>query len=353
MLDPNNLKVADAYSHWLETATVMLRPATITSYRGVAPYIIGPLLEGSAGERRLFSTTGIAPPGARVLPMLGEVPVAELTTARIRAWHAEVARQVSLHTANYAKKLLKTCLELAEEDFGVRTPKMPGRMGSKAQRHRKDILTLAQGLDLLQDLNSDEEGGLVVAFPFLTGARPGEQLALRWGDLDLEANLMQVRRTQAPDGTVSDFAKNSSSRRAVPLCQTVVAMLLRHRSTALRTQPDDPVFVGRGGRAHAPGKPLTYYNFRNTYWRPLLARKGLPSVTPHSARHWFISFLQHKGVEVSVVARLAGHANPSVTLSVYSHSFRSGQGAVSVFDQMFAAKAARAGGAPQAVDSLA
>lgn len=59
MRDPNNLTVKDAYSHWLETATIMLRPATISSYRGVAPYIIGPLLEGSAGQRRLFSTTGI------------------------------------------------------------------------------------------------------------------------------------------------------------------------------------------------------------------------------------------------------------------------------------------------------
>ena len=51
------------------------------------------------------------------------------------------------------------------------------------------------------------------------------------------------------------------------------------------------------------------------YWEPVFKRLGLPYVTPHSARHSFISTLQAQGIEVGLVAKIAGHANPTVTLA--------------------------------------
>ena len=44
----------------------------------------------------------------------------------------------------------------------------------------------------------------------------------------------------------------------------------------------------------------------------MLKRLGLPTVTPHSARHCFISTLQAQGIEVGLVAKLAGHASAIV-----------------------------------------
>jgi integrase len=72
---------------------------------------------------------------------------------------------------------------------------------------------------------------------------------------------------------------------------------------------------GQGG-----GGPLLYSNYRVQIWKPFLAKLGLPEVTPHSARHSYISTLQAAGIEVATVAKLAGHANPTTTLSVYSHA---------------------------------
>jgi integrase len=60
-------------------------------------------------------------------------------------------------------------------------------------------------------------------------------------------------------------------------------------------------------------------------WKPFLERLGLPEVTPHSARHSYISTLQAAGIEVATVAKLAGHANPVTTLSVYSHAIARGE----------------------------
>jgi len=44
----------------------------------------------------------------------------------------------------------------------------------------------------------------------------------------------------------------------------------------------------------------------------------LPEVTLHSARHSYISTLQAEGIEVGLVAKLAGHVNPAVTLGIYT-----------------------------------
>ncbi len=83
------------------------------------------------------------------------------------------------------------------------------------------------------------------------------------------------------------------------------------------------------------GGPLIYNNFRSRFWSPFLKRLGLPPVTPHSARHSFISTLQAQGIEVGLVAKLAGHKNAVVTLSHYTHAMRGGADAVKALDKAY------------------
>jgi integrase len=62
----------------------------------------------------------------------------------------------------------------------------------------------------------------------------------------------------------------------------------------------------------------------------------LPYFEPHSARHCFISTLQAQGVEVGLVAKLAGHANPAVTLSHYTQAVRGGEQAIAALEDAYA-----------------
>ena len=78
-----------------------------------------------------------------------------------------------------------------------------------------------------------------------------------------------------------------------------------------RLQPWPKPRLGGGGA-------LLYQNFRKRYWAPVFAKLGLPYVTPHSARHSYISTLQSVGIEVGLVAKLAGHASAVVTLGHYT-----------------------------------
>jgi integrase len=70
---------------------------------------------------------------------------------------------------------------------------------------------------------------------------------------------------------------------------------------------------------------------------PALKRLGLPAVTPHSARHSFISTLQAQGIEIGLVAKLAGHANANVTLGHYTQAIRGGQEALAALERAYTA----------------
>jgi len=86
----------------------------------------------------------------------------------------------------------------------------------------------------------------------------------------------------------------------------------------------------RGG-----GGPILYSNFLKRYWKPAFKTFGIRYVTHHSARHSFVSVLQAMGVEVGLVAKLAGHANPTVTLGHYTQAVRGGAEALAILDRAY------------------
>lgn len=69
---------------------------------------------------------------------------------------------------------------------------------------------------------------------------------------------------------------------------------------------------------------------------PAFKELNVPYVTPHSARHSFISTLQAEGIEVGLVAKIAGHANPTVTLGHYTQAVRNADVAIEALDRAYA-----------------
>jgi integrase len=313
--------VADAIAAWLETKRGVVRPITFASYQFEIGYIVGPLLPSEA--RRAIVRSGVgARPKAKPIPLLGPIKIVELTPRRIRAWHKLLSEEVSVYSANKALIKLKAALALAAEDHEFRPPAMPG------------------GLAAARD---DLDKGVYYAAPFLMGTRPSEQLGLMWDDVDFEANVVRIRRIQLRYGALSQFTKTEAGRRDIPMSQMLREMLLGWRVRCPRKDGQlERVFPAPGVPRAWPlpreggGGPLTYGNFRKRYWVPMLKRLGLPVVTPHSARHSFISVLQAQGVEVGLVAKLAGHKSAVVTLSHYTHAMRGGEDAVKALDRAYA-----------------
>ena len=335
--------VAEAIDHWLGTKEGSVKPSTLLGYKVVVNGAVrGPLLIGTKQERADYTESGVAPKGARFLKLLGDIKLTDLNTAMIRAWHRTVAEQCGAYTANRAKSHLKSILALAEEDFGIRAPSMPTGLPRARNKGKKAILTTQHIAELLAAAMEDPEQGIYYAFAFLAGTRPSEQLGLLWSEVDFDANVIRIRRIQERDGTLTEMTKTEAGTRAIPMSAVLREMLRAWRVRCPRKGKElHRVFPGPGRLQEWPkprlggGGPLLYQNFRKRYWAPAFQKIGLPYVTPHSARHSFISTLQAQGIEIGLVAQIAGHANPTVTLGHYTQAVRDGSAAIEALDRAY------------------
>jgi integrase len=336
--------VGEALDHWLADKAARVKANTLGGYKIVARHIRGPVLAGTPEQRAAYVATGRVPKGAQLLPMLGTVKLTDLTTAAIRAWHREVALHAGVYTANRAASHLRSVLALAEEDFGIRAPAMPNNLARRRGREKKAILSSDHIAALIAAARQDPEHGIYYGFPFLAGTRPSEQLGLLWDEVDFERGVIRVCRIQERDGSLTELTKTEAGTREIPIGATLRAMLLDWRVRCPRQQGElRRVFPGPGRLQPWPrprlggGGPLLYQNFRRRYWQPVFARLGLPYVTPHSARHSYISTLQAQGIEVGLVAKLAGHASAVVTLGHYTQAVRGGEAAVAALEKAYQA----------------
>ncbi|WP_091575932.1 tyrosine-type recombinase/integrase [Mesorhizobium qingshengii] len=335
--------VAQAIEHWLQTKEGNVKSSTLMGYKVVVYGAIrGPLLIGTSQERADFTETGTPPKNARFIKLLGHIKLSDLTTAMIRVWHKTVTEQCGSYTANRAKSHLKSILALAEEDFSIRAPSMPTGLARARHKVKKSILSTEHIAKLIAAAKNDLEQGIYYAFAFLAGTRPSEQLGLLWSEVDFDRNVIRIRRIQERDGSLTEMTKTEAGTREIPMSAALREMLLAWRVRCPRAGKElHRVFPGPGRLQEWPkpriggGGPLLYQNFRKRYWAPVFAALGLPYVTPHSARHSFISMLQAQGIEIGLVAQIAGHANPTVTLGHYTHAVRDGSAAIAALDRAY------------------
>jgi integrase len=329
--------VAQAYDYWLKDRTPEIKSVTARGYEHYRSYIVGPLLSGTKKQRYLYTTTDIVPRGSKMLPMLGDMLVTELTTAEIRAWHRVLTEQVGAYTANRAMQRLNMMISLVAEDYNFRPPLMPKRIGRGKSKQKKAILTPEQVGILMREMRKDNDWGIYLAFMFMTGVRPSEMLALQWKDIDFDKNIITIRRMMERTGHLCEFTKTEAGMREIPMWSILREWLLEWRLRCPRKCGElVMVFPSHGAKQQWPkrkvgGGILLYSNFRLRVWKRLFERLeslGVPYVTPHSARHCFISTLQSQGLEVGLVAKIAGHSDPSVTLSYYTQAVRDGHGAL-------------------------
>ncbi len=68
----------------------------------------------------------------------------------------------------------------------------------------------------------------------------------------------------------------------------------------------------------AIGSPINPNNVQRNFER-IVTAAGLPRIRVHDLRHSHARIPLGNGVPVHVVSQRLGHANPSITLSVYAH----------------------------------
>ena len=107
--------------------------------------------------------------------------------------------------------------------------------------------------------------------------------------------------------------KTQRARRTIPLGARAVAVVKRHRETAIRQEQHDLVFGTQKGEPFREAKLL------QRVLQPAGKRVGLGRLTWHQFRHIHSSLLNDLRVPAKIAQEQLGHASISTTLGIYTH----------------------------------
>jgi integrase len=174
------------------------------------------------------------------------------------------------------------------------------------------ILTPEQITTFLEHVPNQKHHTLFL-MGIMTGARQGELLGLKWGDVDWESNQVLIQRTFTKGRFFTP--KTRGSRRRIDLAPAVIRELRKWR-LACPANNLDLVFPNEAA------EPINYSNMVRRHFHPALRAAELPQIRFHDLRHIYASLLIAQGENVKYIQTQLGHSSPTVTLNVYAHLMR-------------------------------
>ena len=161
----------------------------------------------------------------------------------------------------------------------------------------------------------------LIATGALTGARYSEVLGLTWDNVDLDKRIVHIVRTWDYRYN-SGFAptKNKSSVRDIDITPELADLLARLR----REQREANLAQG-----YRDDKQLVFRSMRHNLMTSAAINKDLrlverdldisPAITFHGLRHTHVSYLIANHVDINYISKRLGHANTTITQTVYAH----------------------------------
>jgi integrase len=223
---------------------------------------------------------------------------------------------------------LHSALEYAKSQDWVATNSAHGIrvIGSRGEGSKK--ISPPSKDDLRAFLRAaDENFRLLLLAAAYTGARAGEQWALRWRDVDLEKGSLRIGRRVDAYGE-EGAPKTAAGVRSVPISSQLVAELKVWKLKSKFKTADDLIFP------NSEGNHLGHDNVIKRRFLPLFdkldaAHKEAPAnCAPaprrfnwHALRHFAVSCWIEAGFAPKTVQTFAGHASLQVTMDRYGHLF--------------------------------
>jgi integrase len=276
----------------------------------------------------------------QIVPHIGAMALQKVRPLHVEQWHTDLLTKgradgkggIAPRTIGHAHRVLSSALsDAAENDLVLRNvmqSKSPPKVADDEMVIVRDVLDLAAKLKASG--RNLYVPGMVSLF---TGMRRNEVLALRWGRVDLDHNVIKVQEalefTKA-HGIRFKPPKSKAGRRDITLPDILVDVLrdyrkaqleLRMRLGAGKLQDDDLLFADLNGGPLSP-------NGISAAWSDYAKQIGMPEVTFHSLRHTHASQLIDANVDIVTISKRLGHAKPDITLRIYAHLFRKAAAAI-------------------------
>lgn len=147
-----------------------------------------------------------------------------------------------------------------------------------------------------------------------TGLRIGEICALKWEDVDLQNEVINVNHTiqrvyintAKKSRIVISSPKTESSRRKIPIAVELISILKKFKS-------NNNIYVISGKEKYI--EPRTYRKF----FKRILDKLKISKLKFHSLRHTFATQAIENDIDYKTVSEILGHSSVGITLNLYVH----------------------------------
>jgi integrase len=277
----------------------------------------------------------------QIIPVFGDYELEKIKPVDIQTFYNNLIKKgYKPSTVHKFSEALRQSLKKA---FALdMIPKNPCDNATLPPKRQDEVRHLSEDEMKKLDLALPESTtGRACGFILMTGMRAGEMAGLRWGDIDMENEVMQIRRSvnyqkTVVDGVVSEHeslvvspVKTRKGFREITLLPEAIELLNQQRAQ----QGVECKRAGRFWQGRPAGDPETYV-FASTLGTAIQRRvvqraldgfrkkAGLEHVTLHPLRHSALTQMSVNGVDPKTLSEIAGHSNVSFTMQVYCHSSR-------------------------------
>lgn len=285
-----------------------------------------------------------------VKPDFGNTRVSQLKKSDVKRFYNMLAdeRALKVSTIDSIHTVLHQVLDMAVDDAYLRNNPSDNVLKELKQAHNFDTekrkaLTVAEQelfLGFLRRNHQYNHWYPIFAVMVGTGLRVGEVTGLRWCDIDLKENLIDVNHTlvyynHAENGCYFNIntPKTKAGVRNVPMLEFVKQAFIEERkyqmANGIRCSVKidgytDFIFVNRFGAAQHQGtlnkalrriiRDCNDEVLERNEENPVL----LPRFSCHSLRHTFTTRMCEAGVNIKVIQDALGHSDISTTLNIYA-----------------------------------
>lgn len=286
-----------------------------------------------------------------VRPKFGKLKISQVKKTDVKRFYNTLVdeRGLQASTLDGIHTVLHQVFDLAGDDCYLRTNPSDRVMKELKQSHcfqteKRRALTVAEQnlfLDYLKRTPKYQHWYPVFAVMIGTGLRVGEATGLRWCDIDLEDDMIDVNHTLVyyqhgpQNGCYFNIhtPKTKAGERKVPMLGFVKEAFLKERENQEETGIKctvsvngytDFIFVNRFGETQHQGtlNKAIRRIIRDCNDEQLLrdenAKVLLPHFSCHSLRHTFTTRMIEAGVNIKVIQDALGHADVSTTLGIYA-----------------------------------
>jgi integrase len=148
-----------------------------------------------------------------------------------------------------------------------------------------------------------------------TGLRRGELCALQWNDIDLDRQIVNMRRAVTYDQygrLMYNEGKTAKAKRQIPIDRETADYLAAYPRISPCVVGTAPKYVWRDPKNY---NRRDYHSFQDDF----VAKTGHIPLRLHELRHTYGTMLYKFHTPLEAIAKTMGHANLEITRKIYVH----------------------------------